>query len=144
MTGSGKEWVFVIVFFAAFVAVTLAELYWLSNRKSVPVRQAMIVIFSPNFVAVTLGFLVSFLIVGVLLSITSGLDVQTPVNTTGTWLAFVVALAFPYLLMASVKRGLISLLRVENIESPLLYSLISSLAFFAVVIGLPMVLLFIF
>jgi hypothetical protein len=54
------------------------------------------------------------------------------------------ALAFPYLLMAGARRGLISLLRIEQITKPVSYSLISALVFFAAVIGLPVAFLFLF
>ena len=144
MTGPGKEWVFVVVFFAAFIAVTLTELYWLTQRKTVPIRQAMIVVFSPNFLTITLGFLVSFLIFGVLLAAVSNDGAPMPSGNAGTWAAFAAALAFPYLLMVGAKGGLISLLRVEQIPGPISYSLISALAFFVGAIGLPVLLLLLF
>jgi hypothetical protein len=144
MTGPGKEWIFVVVFFAAFIAVTLADLYWLSLRKMVPIRPAMTVIFSSNFLTITLGFLVSFLIFGLLLAAVSNDGAQMPLGNVGTWAAFMAALAFPYLLMAGARRGLISLLRIEQITKPVSYSLISALVFFAAVIGLPVAFLFLF
>lgn len=144
MTGPGKEWVFVVVFFAAFIAVTLAELYWLSVRKAVPIRQAMMVVFSSNFLTITLGFLVSFLIFGLLLAVTGGPTTEMPGGHAVTWAAFIAALVFPYLLLAGARLGLLSLLRVEQILNPVAYSLTSALIFFAAAIGIPAVFLILF
>ena len=144
MTGPGKEWVFVVVFFAAFIAVTLAELYWLSERKSVPIRRAMIVVFSSNFLTITLGFLVSFIIFGVMLAAASDQNTEMRGGDAAAWTAFIAALAFPLLLSAGTKRGLLSMLKVDQIPKPLSYSILSSLIFFAAVIGLPFLFLFLF
>ena len=144
MSGSGKEWIFVVVFFAAFITVTLAELYWLSERKAVPIRRAMIVVFSSNFLTITLGFLVSFIVFGVLLAAAWDANTDMPGGQTVTWAAFIAALLFPLLLLIGTKRGLLSMLRVDQISSPLSYSLLSSLIFFAAAIGLPVLFLFIF
>ena len=145
MTGPGKEWVFIVVFFAAFIAVTLAELYWLSERKSVPIRRSMIVVFSSNFLTITLGFLVSFIIFGVMLAAAaSDRNTEMRGGHAVTWTAFIAALAFPLLLLAGTKRGLLSMLKVDQIPKPLSYSILSSLIFFAAVIGLPFLFLFLF
>lgn len=144
MSGSGKEWVFVLVFFGTFLAVTLGELYWLAERKLVPIRRAMIVVFSSNFITITLGFLVSFIIFGVLLAMAGYQDTEIRGGEAATWTAFIAALAFPLLPMAGTKRGLLSMLKVDQIPKPLSYSMLSSLIFFAAVIGVPVIFLYIF
>lgn len=139
MTGVSQDWIFVAVFFGAFLVVTAGEIYWLTSKLQVPMKKALTTVLLSNFGTITLGFFVTFVIFGVLLALTSAENAG--VSTTGTWLAFIAALAFPFLLMAGVRRVLIGGLRIEQIARPLLYALLSTLVFFAAVFGIPAIFL---
>jgi hypothetical protein len=134
MTGVSQDSIFVAVFFGAFLVVTAGEIYWLTSRLQVPTKKAMTIVLLSNFGTITLGFFVTFVIFGLLLAVMAE---NTGVVTTGTWLAFIAALGFPFLLMAGVRRLLIGGLRLEQIARPLPYALLSTLLFFAVVFGIP-------
>lgn len=139
MTGVSQDWIFVAVFFGAFLVVTAGEIYWLTSKLQVPMKKALTTVLLSNFGTITLGFFVTFVIFGVLLALTSAENAG--VSTTGTRLAFIAALAFPLLLMAGVRRVLIGGLRIEQIARPLLYALLSTLVFFAAVFGIPAIFL---
>ena len=141
MSGSNKDWIFVVVFFAIFLAMTLGEIYLLS-RKGVAIRRAMIFVFSSNFVTITVGFFVTLLIFGLILAATGNDDPQTPGGEVGKWGLFLVALLFPVFLMTVVRRLLIPSLRIDQVGMPLSYSIASTLAFFAVVVGVPALFLY--
>jgi hypothetical protein len=134
MTGVSQDSIFVAVFFGAFLAVTAGEIYWLTSKLQVPMKKALTIVLLSNFGTITLGFFVTFVIFGLLLAVTTE---NTGVVTAGTWLAFVAALGFPFLLMAGVRRLLIGGLRIEQIARPLPYAFLSTLLFFAVVFGIP-------
>lgn len=138
MSASGNEWVFVVVFFASYLAVTLGEIYWLS-RKGVPIRRAMIFVFSSNFVTITVGLFVTLLIFALILAGTENAG-----GGTGSLLTFLGALTFPVLLMALLRRLLIPTLRIEHVGKPLPYAIASTLMFFAVAAGVPALYLFLF
>ena len=92
MTGVSQDWIFVAVFFGAFLVVTAGEIYWLTSKLQVPVKKALTTVLLSNFGTITLGFFVTFVIFGLLLAFTSGENAG--VGATGTWLAFIVAPAF--------------------------------------------------
>lgn len=135
MTGVSQDSIFVAVFFGAFLAVTAGEIYWLTSKLQVPMKKALTIVLLSNFGTITLGFFVTFIIFGLLLAFTSAENAG--IGTAGTWLAFAAALAFPFLLMAGVRRLLIGGMRIEQIASPLLYAILSTLIFFGVVFGIP-------
>jgi hypothetical protein len=137
MTGVSQDWIFVAVFFVAFVAVTAGEIYWLTGKLSVPVKKALTTVFLPNFATITLGFFVTFIIFGILLAVAWDENTVTPGGEAGTWIAFIAALGFPFLLMTALRRLLIGGLRIEQIPRPLPYAILSTIIFFAAVCGLP-------
>lgn len=140
MSGAFQDWIVIVVFFATFLLVTAGEVYWLANRFTVPIRKALTTVFVANFLTITLGFLVSFIIFAVLLGAADG-NTEMPGGEAGTWAAFITALGFPLLLMAGTKRLLIAGMRIGEIARPLPYSIVSTLIFFAAVFGLPAIFL---
>ena len=134
MSGVSQDWLIIGVFFAAFVLVTVGDVYWLTQKRAVPSKKALTVVFLSNFVTITLGFLVSFIIFGILLAFTGGENAG--IGTAGMWTAFVAALGFPLLLMAATRRLLIAGMRIEEIPRPLPYAILSTLIFFAAVFGI--------
>lgn len=139
MTGVSQDGIFVAVFFGAFAVVTACEIYWLSSKLQVAMKKALTTVLLSNFGTITFGFFVTFVVFGLILAVTS--SDNAAVGSTGTWLAFIAALAFPFLLMVSVRRLLIGGQRVEQIERPFQYAILSTLIFFAAVLGLPAILL---
>ncbi len=138
MSGPSQDGIFVAVFFGAFFAVTIGEIYWLSSKLRVPMKKAITAVFLPNFATITLGFLVTFILFGILLAAVS--NDRTEVGSA-TWMIFIAALGFPFLFMTAIRRLLIGGTRIEQIPRPLVYSLISTIIFFAAVCGLPAIFL---
>lgn len=139
MSGVSRDWLFIGVFFGAFAAVTIGEIYWLTQRLSTPLKKSLTTVFLSNFITITLGFFVSFIIFGFILASTG--EANAGMGGTGTRTAFVAALGFPMLLMAAVKRLLIAGLRMAEVSRPIPYAIVSTLIFFAAVFGLPAILL---
>ncbi|MEQ1762890.1 MAG: hypothetical protein ABL984_07090 [Pyrinomonadaceae bacterium] len=137
MSGVSKDWIFVAVFFGAFIAVTVGEIVWLGRKLNVPMKKALTVVFLPNFLTITLGFFVTFVIFGILFAVAWDQNTHMPGGEAGMWVALVVAFGFPFLLMAAIRRLLIGGLRIEQIARPLPYALISTIIFFLVVFGIP-------
>ena len=141
MSGPSQDWIFVAVFFSAFLIVTVGEVYWLAQRLAVPIKKALTTVFLSNFVTITLGFFVSFIIFGILFAVAWDENTEMPGGTAGMWSALAAALGFPMLLMAAIKRLLISGLRIDQIARPLAYAFVSTLIFFVAVFGLPAIFL---
>ena len=141
MSGVSQDWLFIGVFFGAFVLVTVGDVYWLTQKRAVPSKKALTIVFLSNFLTITLGFLVSFIIFGILLAVAWDENTTMPGGDTGTWLAFIAALGFPMLLMSAIRRLLITGLRIDQIARPLPYAILSTLIFFAAVFGLPAIFL---
>ncbi|MDI1242699.1 MAG: hypothetical protein PSX80_12355 [bacterium] len=133
MTGVSQDGIFVAVFFGAFLIVTAGEIYWLTYNLQVPIRKALITVLISNFGTITLGFFVTFIIFGILLALTATENAGE--GNTGAWPAFIAALAFPFLLMACVRRLLIGGQHIEQITRPLPYAIVSTLIFFLAVCG---------
>ncbi len=139
MSGGSQDWIFVAVFFGAFAAVTLGEIYWLISSRYVPTTKVLTLVFLSNFATITLGFFVTFIIFGLLLAFADGEN--GGVGSGGTTIAFIAALGFPFLLMAAIRRLLIGGMRISQISKPLPYSLLSTVIFFSVAFGLPAIFL---
>lgn len=137
MTGASQDWVIVAVFFFAFAAMTIGEMYWLVSSSGVASRKAATAVLLPNFLTITLGFFVTFIIFGFLLALTGSNAEGGSTAGAGTRIAFLAALSFPVLLMAVSRRLLIGGLRIEQIERPLRYAILSTFAFFVAVFGIP-------
>jgi len=147
MSGSAKEWIFVALFFAMLFAVSIAEIFWLT-RKSIDLRRALIAVFIPNFLTITLGFLFTFVVFGILLAVAWDENTTMPGGDAATWALLSLGVAFPLLLMTGIKYLLVRVLKFSSISerftSPFRYSFLSSLVFFIVVVVLPCLSLFLF
>ena len=60
MTGVSQDWIFVAVFFGAFLVVTAGEIYWLTSKLQVPMKKALTTVLLSNFGTITLGFFCHF------------------------------------------------------------------------------------
>ena len=135
MTSTGKEWFFVIVFFAGFLAITAAEVRWLIRSKSIAPKRAALFVLVPNFLVITAGLFISFVIFAVALSSTSN----------GSAL-ILVAVLIPMLMMILIRRFLFKLLQGEESamnRSPWVYSIVSTALFF-IAVFVPSSLIFLF
>jgi hypothetical protein len=137
MSGVSQDWIFVAVFFGAFALVTIAEIYWLSAKLLVPVKKALTLVFVSNFLTITLGFLVTFVLFAILFAVVWDQNTTMPGGEVGAWVMFIAAVGFPVLLMAAIRRLLLVGMRIEQISRPFTYAVLSSLIFFAAVVGLP-------
>jgi len=141
MSGASNDWLIIGVFFAAFLAATVGEIYWLTQRLKVPLKKSLTTVFLSNFVTITLGFFVSFIIFGILFAVAWDENTEMRGGEAGMWTALIAALGFPVLLMAAMKRLLIAGLRMSEVARPIPYAIVSTLIFFAAVFGLPAIFL---
>lgn len=141
MTGASQDWIIIAAFFGAFFAVSAGEVFWLIRKLGVPAKKALVAVLLPNFLTITLGFFVSFIIFGILLALTASDNTDLLIGGARTWPAFIAALVFPLILMAVTRRLLIGGLRIGQIASPLTYSIVSTLIFSAVVFGVSVIVL---
>jgi len=141
MSETSKDWIIVGAFFAAFILVTAGEVYWLTRKLAVPAKKALTTVFLSNFLTITLGFLVTFVLFAVLFAVAWDENTTMPGGEPASWATFIAAVAFPVLLMTGVRRLLIGGLRIEQITRPLPYAIVSTLIFFAVVFGIPAIFL---
>lgn len=146
MSGSAKEWWFIAIFFAMFFAISVAEIFWLARKNNIDARRSLILVLIPNFMAITLGFLGTFLVFGILFAVAWDENTRMPGGDAATWVVFFLGILFPLFLLAALKAALIKVLRVSTLnarfKNPFRYSLISSLLFFVFVGVIPVSLLF--
>lgn len=135
MSGSAKEWLIVLVFFLAFFAFTFAETYWLNKRTSAGFTRTLLFSFASNILCITVGFFVSFIIIGVILAMAWGDSLQNAgVGDKTIWTALITAMIFPTLFLTVVKRIFIKLMKFE-FSAAWIYSLVASLLFILTVFG---------
>lgn len=148
MSGSAKEWIFVALFFAMLFGVSIVDIFWLAKRNGIDLRRALIAVFVPNFLTITIGFLFTFIVFGILFAVAWDENTEMPGGEAGTWALLSLGILFPLFLMTGVKYLLVRILKLSSISkrftSPFSYSLLSSILFFLVVVGLPCLLLFLF
>lgn len=148
MSASAKEWAFIALFFAILLAVSFAEILWLNRKNGIDLRRSMIAVLMPNFLTITLGFLVSFLSFGILLALSGDQDAAASGGGAARWIVFGMAMLFPLIFSAALRSVLISTLKFSlantRFKSPFRCSLISSAVFLIAVVGIPALTLFIF
>ena len=137
MSGSAREWLIVVAFFVGLFSFTFAEAAWMSKRISGGFPRAILFSFSSNLLSVIIGFFVAAVVVGVIFAMAWDGSLQTvPVNDAGTIGALVFAAIFPVVLLVALKILFLRLLRINEIGTPLAYSLVASMLFFVSTIGL--------
>lgn len=138
MYSNTREWLTVAVFFFGFFTFTAGEMFWLSRGDISKRGRSFAFAFVSNILSVSVGFFVSFIILGVLLALAwDGSLEKIPSGDTGVWFAVTAAALFPVLLLILSKRILFRWLKLTDHFYPWTYSLVASLLFFLVVIGLP-------
>jgi hypothetical protein len=141
MSSTGKEWLFVVLFFVGFIAITVAEIIWLTRSKSVVPKRAALFVLIPNFVVITAGLFASFIVMAVAFAIVwdgTASKLSSPDLTIGAMVA--VAVLVPVISMIVIRRLLFRLLKGEGAGlevSPWIYSILSSIVFFVVVFAPP-------
>ena len=144
MSGAAKQWVIVLIFFAAFFAYTFAEAAWVNKRTASNYARSLFFTFTTNLISITVGFVVSFVILGAILAMAWDGSLQNVEGGDMTiWAALAVALIFPILLLFLVKRLFIALLKFDGLK-PWLYSAISSVLLFLAVYSLTIAFAYLF
>lgn len=138
MTGIGKDWIVVIVFFICFFAFTIAETAWIMRQTKAEFPKSVFVSFGSNIFAVTVGYFISFIIVGVLFALVWDQSIdQIPQKDAFMWTMLAAAALVPILLLFLIKRLLIVVSKLAGMSRPWLYSLAASLLFNFTVAGVP-------
>ena len=133
------EWLFVFVFFVCFFIACVGEILWLRRKPGIELKRALIFVLSSNFITITVGFFVSFVIFAILLMLAWDGSIEKLPGGEASMIGLVAVMAlFPIVLMMLWKRLLLKLLKfTADIISPWRYSLAASILFFVVVIGIP-------
>jgi hypothetical protein len=130
MTGVSKDWLVVLAFFVAFFAFTAAETMWINRRASDAFPRSLFVAFGSNIFAVTVGYFVTFLIVGVVFAVVWDESIDNiPAPNAFLWIAISAAALFPILLLGLMKRLLVRAAKLEQIDRPWLYSFLAAFLF---------------
>lgn len=147
MSSTGKEWLFVIIFFVGFTLVTVAEVLWLTRNKFVSPKQAATFVLVPNFVVITAGMFVSFVIFAVILALAGdGTAAKLPAPDLTMGLMVALAVLIPIGMMILIRRLMFRLLQGEGTRigfSPWGYSLLSTIVF-SIIVFAPPPLIFLF
>ena len=144
MTSTANEWIVVVLFFMGFIAFTLGETIRLTRRAAVPMRTATAFSAISNFLCITVGFSISFVIFAVILATAWDGSLQdAPGGDASIWAAMAVAVLIPFGLLLLTKRLLIKLFRIEGVPQPWVYSAVSSLMFFLCILVPPALFTFI-
>ena len=144
MSGAAKEWLIVLIFFAAFFAYTFAEAAWINKRTAATYGRSLFFTFTTNLIVITVGFVISFVTLGVILAMAWDGSLQNVgLGDTTIWTALAIALLFPVLLLFAVKRIFIAVMKFEGISS-WRYSAISSVLFFLAVYTPPFAFAYLF
>jgi magnesium-transporting ATPase (P-type) len=138
MTGVSKDWLVVIVFFVGFFVFTTLETMWIARRTSAGFPRSLFVSFSSNVFAITVGYFVSFLIMGVVFAVVwdESID-QIPSPNAFLWAAVSAAIIFPILLSALIRRLLLKVAKLDAIPLPWSYSFAVAIIFNIGVIIIP-------
>jgi len=143
MTSNTIEWITVALFFVGFFAFTIGEMVWLSRNDASRRGRFFAFAFASNIFSVSIGFFVSFVIFGVLLALAwDGSLQKMPAGDAGIWAIVAIAGIFPILLLTLAKRLLIRFLKLTDVPQPWLYSFVASIAFFVVVLSLPVLFIY--
>ncbi len=130
MIGVSKDRLVVIAFFVGFFAFTTAETMWLNRRTDAGFPRSVFVASSSNVFAITVGYFVSFLIIGVIFAVVWDQSIdQISAPNAFLWTAITAAVLFPVLVAAVIKRLLIKAAKLDRIERPWLYSLLAAFLF---------------
>ena len=136
MSGSAKQLLVVVIFFVAFFGFTIAEAAWVNRRSAFGFGRSFFLAFSSNILCVTVGFSVTFIIIGVILAMAwDGSLEQVPAGGFSIWAAIITSVLFPVVLLAIAKRVLLKILKLDAQIPNWPYSVIATLLFFFTVIG---------
>jgi hypothetical protein len=139
MTGVSKDWIVVVAFFVGFFAFTIAETAWINRRTAAGFPRSLFVAFGSNIFTITVGYFVSFLIMGVVFAVVWDQSIdQIPAPNAFLWTAIAAAALIPILLLALIKRLLVKAAKLEHIERPWLYSFLSAFLFNISVAAIPL------
>lgn len=126
-----------LLFFLCFFGITIAEAFWIASRNDLPFGRTFLFSFSTNIFTVCIGFFVSFVIFGIILALAwDGSLEKVPGGDFTIWTAVTVAALFPVVLLIISKRVAAALFKLR-LARPWPFSILSSLAFFLVTLGLP-------
>jgi hypothetical protein len=137
MSSVAKEWAVVIVFLLAVPIAALLEAGWVSRNASFSMIRSLLFSFSTDLVATVFGFFVTFIIFGVILAMAWDGSLQNvPARDVSIWVAIVLALAFPLVLLIIAKRLGRAAFHLP-LNRPWIFSIIASVLFYFTVLGLP-------
>lgn len=130
MTGVSKDWLVVVVFFVGFFAFTIAETMWINRRTAAGFPRSLFVAFGSNIFAISVGYFISFLIMGVVFAVVwdESIDRMSSPNAF-LWTAVTAAAVFPILLLGLMKRLLVMAAKLDRIERPWRYSFAAAFLF---------------
>jgi len=130
---AGQDFLFYLAFFVSFLLVTLAETEWLRRRTKAATFPLLLVTFTSNILSLILSylFLYLFFLIGVIaFGARETIALSLLIYLAGT-------LAITALPLATIKRLLVKLVRINGLTRPWTYAFVAAIAFQLSALGLP-------
>jgi hypothetical protein len=143
MFSVGKDWAVVIVFLLAIPVATVLEAFWISRRTGASIARSLFYSFTTNLFSTVIGFFVTFIIFGIILAMAwDGSIERVPASEVSLWFALITAVTFPLVLLIIAKRVGGATFHLP-LNRPWIFSIISSLLYYAVILGFPAFVIFV-
>jgi hypothetical protein len=138
MSSTTKEWLIVAAFFVGFFVFTAAETWWVNRRTTHGAGRSFTFAFATNIFTVCVGFFVSFVVFGVMMALAwDGSLANTPGGDFTLGVAVAVGALAPIVILILAKRLMVKLLKMTDLTSPWIYSVVASILFFLSIFVLP-------
>lgn len=138
-----REWFAVILFVVCFVGLTFGEAAWLGRKKWAPFGRSLAFSLATNLFGFCIGLFISFVILGVILAMTSDGSIDHVPARDGTlWTAMLAAVFITPVLLVLAKRLLLWLLKMRTGLAAWMFSFAASVLIFIATLGLPVVILY--
>lgn len=115
MSDVNIQWFTTGVFLIGFIAAMVVETLWLVRKGWATPQKAVTYVMITDSMALCLGFLIPFLIIGTILALAWSGDISNvPGGDATVWAALAVAIVFPIVFLLLVKRVLLALFRIRT------------------------------
>jgi hypothetical protein len=136
MSNITKEWILFAIPLFFFVGVIVAEVFWLVKNNWCSSGKSVAFVLSSNLSSFAIGGFVSFVIMGVMMAMAWDGSINRVWDGDATlWVAVVVMIAFPPVLLVLTKRTLLAMFKIASGKSAWAYSAVSSLIIFIAAIA---------
>ena len=132
------EWLIVFLFFLLALGFTFAEAAWLNRRGWTKFGRAFAFAALTNFIGLTVGFFVIFVVfIAMMMIVFDGAVNKIPAGDSGLMAILICALLFTPLLLFICKRVFLGVLKIQTGKPAWLYSAASAVLILIITLGVP-------